>query len=88
MDHNKRGSSKCPNQLTGGGVKCPRLIIKGSHNLWRSKTVVISRGLKGWNPLVEISAQPPKAHALAWLFRVYWSCFQNAMMNCALLYGY
>ena len=30
---------------------------------------------------------PLKAPALAWLFRVYWPCFQIAMINCALLYG-
>ena len=53
--------------------------------------MVISRGLKGWNPLVEISAHfgglsPLKL--MHWLFRVYWPCFQSAMMNCALLYGY
>ena len=33
-------------------------------------------------------AQPPKTLALAWLFRFYWPCFQSAMINCALLYGY
>ena len=31
---------------------------------------------------------PPKTLALAWLFRVYWLCFQSAMINYALLYGY
>ena len=56
--------------------------------------VVISRGAQGGGaPLVKISAHvggsaPPKTLALAWLFRVYWHCFQSAMINCALLYGY
>ena len=33
-------------------------------------------------------AQPTEILALAWLFRVYWSCFQSAMINCGLLYCY
>ena len=55
---------------------------------------MISRGAQGGEaPLVKIFAHvgglsPPKTLALAWLFRVYWPCFQSAMINCALLYGY
>ena len=58
------------------------------------KSRVISRGAKGDRaPLVKSSAyfgglSPPNILALAWLSRVYWSCFQSAMINCALLYGY
>ena len=50
-------------------------------------------GLRGRSPLVKISAHfggfsPPKTPSLAWLFRIYWPCFQSSMINCALLYGY
>ena len=31
---------------------------------------------------------PPKTLELTWLFWVYWSCFQSAMINCALLHRY
>ena len=56
---------------------------------------VISRGgVRGAEPpllqflLMLGGLSPPKILALAWLFRVYWPCFQSAMINCALLYGY
>ena len=55
---------------------------------------VISRGAQGGGaPLLKLllmlgGLSPPKTLALAWLFRVYWPCFQSAMINCALLYGY
>ena len=52
---------------------------------------MISRGAQGWSPLVKISVhfgglRPPKTLALALLFRVYWPCFQSAMINCGLLF--
>ena len=54
---------------------------------------VIFRGPGGGASLVKISAHsgglsPPKTFALTWLFRVYWPCFQSAMINCALLCSY
>ena len=62
------------------------------------ETDVITRGdfygdSGGRSPPVKISAHvgglsPPKTLALTWLFRVYWPCFQSAMINYALLYGY
>ena len=59
-----------------------------------SEAGVMCRGDRGDGaPLVKISAHfgglsPPKTLALAWLFRVYWSYFQSAIIKCALLYGY
>ena len=47
---------------------------------------VISRGAQGAEPpllkfLLILGDQPPKPLALSWLFRVYWPCFQSAMID-------
>ena len=68
-------------------------LIQNTYVLRCVNPGVISRELRGLSPLVKIFSNfgglsPPKTIAMAWLCRVYWPCFQSAMINCALLYGY